>query len=213
MHSTRPLHLGILGAGRIGSTLARHWVRAGHTVVLGSRSPERLTDLVGELGPRASADTAPRAARHSDVVVLAVPHTALAATLDAVGTALDGKVVVDTTNPVTFSPDGRIVSTLPEGRTAGEATAALLPRSRVVRAFTHVMYELLASRGLAQPLLWAMTIAGDDADAKRTVADLVRDTGFTPVDIGSLAESAPLDPGGALFPQTSTAADLLARIA
>jgi 8-hydroxy-5-deazaflavin:NADPH oxidoreductase len=86
--------------------------------------------------------------------------------------------------------------------------ASLLPKSIVVRAFSHIMEELLVSRGTKQPGLFAIAIAGDNAAAKLTVAELVNDAGFAPVDIGTLAESAPLDPGGVLFPHVFTVADM-----
>lgn len=86
--------------------------------------------------------------------------------------------------------------------------AKLLPESIVVRAFTHIMDELLVSGGTKQPGLFAIAIAGDDPAAKLIVADLVNDTGFVPVDIGTLSESAPLDRGGKLFPHVFTVADM-----
>ena len=91
--------------------------------------------------------------------------------------------------------------------------AQRLPHSLVVRAFSHVMDELLVSRGSSQSGLWAMAIAGDDPVAKQIVGALVRDAGFVPVDIGTLAESLPLDPGGALFPHMFTEADMRAMLA
>lgn len=146
------------------------------------------------------------------MVLLAVAYPGVVAVLEDAGEDLAGKILIDATNPMGLDPDGRIVSTLPSGVTQGAHTAALLPRTRVVRAFTHVMEELLDNRGRTQPLLWAMAIAGDDAAAISLTADLVRDTGFTPVPIGSLADSAALDPGGVLFPHMYTAADLQAAL-
>lgn len=100
------------------------------------------------------------------------------------------------------------MSTLGDSLTEGSYLAKLLPNSTVVHAFSHIMEELLVSRGTHQPGLFAVAIAGDDRDAKSIVSRLVLDTGFVPVDIGELKESAPLDPGGFLFPHVYTPSDM-----
>lgn len=118
------------------------------------------------------------------------------------------KIIIDATNPFSLSQEGHVISTLGPNVTAGTYMAKLLPESIVVRAFTHIMDELLVSGGTKQPGLFAIAIAGDDPAAKLIVADLVNDTGFVPVDIGTLSESAPLDRGGKLFPHVFTVADM-----
>jgi hypothetical protein len=187
-------------------------VAAGHTVAFGSRAPQRLTGFIGPLGDRAQALAYAEAAEAGDMVLLSMPHPALAEVVQLVGHHLAGKIVIDATNPVVLTQDGRVVSTLAPGLTQGRDTARLLPDSVVVRAFTHVMDELLWSRGTRQRHFWGMALAGDNAEAKRTVADLVYDAGFTPVDLGGLDDSAPLDPGGSVFPHMFTPADLRAVV-
>ncbi|WP_020135628.1 NADPH-dependent F420 reductase [Streptomyces sp. 351MFTsu5.1] len=205
-HASR--RLGILGAGNVGQPIGRHWVAAGHTVTFGSRSPEHLSPFVASLDGGARAATLAEAAQVSDVVLLSVPHPALEELLDTIGDRLAGKIVIDATNPVVLTEDGRVVSTLGGGLTQGRHTAKLLPDATVVRAFTHVMDELLWSRGTRQRHFWGMALAGDDAGAKDVVAQLVHDAGFVPVDLGGLDDSAALDPGGAVFPHMFTPADL-----
>lgn len=202
--------ISILGAGKIGQAVAQLWLRAGHSICFGARSPAKLTAIVEALGPRASAKSIREAAAEGEVVLLAVPYTAVEELTSMVGDELAGKIVLDATNPFGISPEGRVISTLGSSYTAGSRMATLLPKSTIVRAFTHVMEELLVSRGTSQPGLFAMATAGDDPTAKLLVADLIRDTGFVPVDIGTLAESAPLDPGGILFPHLFTEADMRA---
>lgn len=204
------LKLGVLGAGNIGRPIGRHWLAAGHTVTFGSREPGALQPFVAQLGHHAAAASHLEAVEASEVILLSVPHPALDELLAAIGARLAGRIVIDATNPMGLSSDGRIISTLDPGRAQGSRTAAMLPSSQVVRAFTHVMDELLWSRGTQQAHFWGMAIAGDDAAAKEVVAGLVRDTGFTPVDIGGLDDSARLDPGGVIFPHMFTPADLRA---
>lgn len=204
--------LSIVGAGKIGRAVGRHWLRAGHRVTFGVRSPLRPESGPDPVDDRLRVVSIPDAIDAGNPILLAVPYAALDELTRTVGARLVGKIVIDAVNPAGSSPDGHLVSTLPFGVTAGTDLAHRLPGATIVRAFSHVMDELLVSRGTNQPLRWAMAVAGDDPDAKRITSDLVRDTGFTPVDIGDLAGSAPLDPGGILFPNMFTPADLRSAI-
>lgn len=195
--------IAILGAGKIGRPIGRHWLAAGHEVVFGSRRPERLTDLGG-----VKAAGFAEAAASAEVVLLSVPYPALAELLETAGGALDGKIVVDATNPMGLSAEGHIISLLDPGVTQGRATADRLPGARVARAFTHVMDELLWSRGTQQRDFWGMAYAADDPGTGEVVAGLISDAGFTPVGLGGLDDSAALDPGGPVFPHLFTPADL-----
>lgn len=208
-----PRSISILGAGKIGQAVAQLWLRAGHAVCFGVRTPEKLSSLVKSLGSQASAKSLEDAAAGGEIVFVAIPYDAIDDVVALTAPQLAGKIVIDASNPFALSQQGRIVSSLEPGISAGSRMAQRLPQSNVVRAFSHVMDELLLSRGLNQPGLWAMAIAGDDPVAKHIVGELVSDTGFVPVDIGTLAESLPLDPGGALFPHMFTVADMHARLA
>ncbi|MDO8953294.1 MAG: NADPH-dependent F420 reductase [Gammaproteobacteria bacterium] len=203
-----PLQISILGAGKIGLALTTLWIRAGHSVCLGARNPEKLQAEIDKLGLKASVKSIKDAAEASDIVVLAVPYPVVQGLVSEISNELKNKILIDATNPFGFSPEGHVISTLGPKITAGTHMANLLPESTIVRAFTHIMDELLVSRGTRHPGLFAMAIAGDDPTAKATVAGLVSDTGFVPIDIGNLAESLPLDPGGILFAHVFTVADM-----
>ncbi|GAA4785931.1 NADPH-dependent F420 reductase [Streptomyces ziwulingensis] len=206
--ATTPLRIGILGAGSIGRPIGRHWSAAGHRMTFGSRNPERLSEFVAGSCPEARTAGLFETAETNDVLLLSVPHPAWPELLESVGNSLAGKLVIDATNPMGLSDDGHIISTLGPGLTQGRHASKSLPDTTIVRAFTHVMDELLWSRGTQQRHFWGMAYAGDDTDAKDTVRGLILDAGFTPVDLGGLDDSAPLDPGGPLFPHMFTPADL-----
>ncbi|MGL5816416.1 MAG: NADPH-dependent F420 reductase [Phycicoccus sp.] len=178
---------GLIGSGNIGGTLARLAVDAGHDVVLSnSRGPETLADLVADLGPRARAATAQEAATLGDVVVVTVP---LKAIRDLPLAALDGKVVVDTTN---YYPDrdGRI-DTLEDGSaTTSELLQAAAPGARVVKGFNNIFFRHLAvlARPAGAPDRSTLPIAGDDIEAKTVVARAVGEIGYDTLDLGPLAE-------------------------
>jgi 8-hydroxy-5-deazaflavin:NADPH oxidoreductase len=179
--------LGLIGSGHIGSTVARLAVDAGHDVVLSnSRGPQTLTDLVQELGPRARAATAAEAAAAGDIVVVTVP---LKAYRQVPVEPLRGKVVIDTNN---YYPqrDGHIAELDDESTTTSELLQAHLPESHVVKAFNNIYFAHLASlaRPAGSPERSVLAIAGDDAEAKRTVAEFLDSIGYDAYDVGPLAE-------------------------
>ena len=180
--------IGLIGAGHIGSQVARLAVANGYDVVISnSRGPESLKDLVAELGPRARAGTVLDAATAGDIAVVTIP-------LKAIGTVpvepLAGKVVIDTNN---YYPqrDGHIPELDNESTTTSELLQAHLPASKVVKAFNHIYAAQLTTDGTpaGTPNRRALVIAGDDPEAKKTVTHLLDQFGFDTVDAGPLKES------------------------
>ena len=181
------MRIGLIGAGNIGSTLARLAVEHGHDVMLSnSRGPETLGGLVSHLGARAVAGTAAEAAAFGDVVVVAIP---LKNYRRVPAAELANKIVIDANN---YYPqrDGQIPGLDDDAVTTSELLAAFLPESRVVKAFNNIYYADLAAQGepAGTPGRRALPIAGDDPEAKKAVADLIEEFGFDVVDAGGLAE-------------------------
>lgn len=206
---TKLTHVAVIGTGAIGRSLGQQWYEAGHMITFGSRNPGSTAQFLNAADDgRLNVSDILRASEAADVVVLAVPHSSLPEVADAIRSSVDGKIIIDCTNAVEFTPDGRLASGLAAGETEGRYAARLFPDSHVVRTFTHIQDELLDSRGRRQPGVWAAAVAGDDAASKDVVSSLVQDIGFVPVDIGTLDESTPLDPGGSLFPNMFTPADM-----
>jgi len=179
--------IGLIGSGKIGSTVARLAVAAGYDVVLSnSRGPETLAGLVADLGPRARAATADGAAEAGDLVVVTIP---LRAYRSVPVEPLTGKIVLDTNN---YYPhrDGQIPELDDETTTTSELLQAHLPGSKVVKVFNNIYFKHLLSlrRPAGAPDRSALLIAGDDADAKATVTALLDDLGYDTVDAGPLAE-------------------------
>ena len=180
--------IGLIGAGHIGSQLARLAVKNGYNVVISnSRGPETLADLVRELGPHARAATPKEAGQLGDIVVVTIPLKNLG---DVPVAPLAGKVVIDTLN---YYPqrDGHIADLDKEKTTTSEMVQEHLPRSRVVKAFNHIYAAELTTHGqpAGSPGRRALAIAGNDAGAKQEVAALIDQFGFDTVDIGPLGES------------------------
>jgi predicted dinucleotide-binding enzyme len=179
--------IGIIGAGLIGSQLARLFTTTGHDVVIAnSRGPETLTDLIDELGDRARAATVQEVAEAGEIVVVTIPLK----NIDTVPVApLAGKVVIDTDN---YYPerDGHIAELDDETTTTAEMLQSRLPESKVVKAFNHIYAADLVEHGqpAGTPGRRALVIAGDDAEAKATVASIIDSFGYDVVDAGALAE-------------------------
>jgi 8-hydroxy-5-deazaflavin:NADPH oxidoreductase len=188
------LRIGIIGAGMIGSTLAKLWVDAGHEVRLASRHPDTLKALVEPLGKRASCGTAKQAAEFGDVVMLTVPLKAVPDLARDLVSSLTGKIVLDTGNAYERRDGGtaRLASQHPQG-SAGWA-AAMFPGSRWVKAFNTVYFKTLEKEAHRDGDRVGIPLAGDDPRALEMAAGLVRDAGFDPVIVGSLARGKEFEP-------------------
>lgn len=206
-----PLKIGIIGTGRIGGALARHWVNAGHEVLVSSRNPDELRPLAAELGPRARVGTPREAAAFGSVVLVSVPYGAMPQIGNDFAAELAGKVIIDTSNPVERREGAQALEWQRKG--AGVSTAELLKNDRVVRAFNCIPAASLANEANRQPARIAIPIGGDDAAAIAIAERLIRDAGFDPVMVGSLAKTREFDLGQPLAVGDLSAAELRARIA
>jgi predicted dinucleotide-binding enzyme len=186
--------IGFIGSGRIGSTVARLAVDAGHEVVMSnSRGPETLADLVSGLGPNARAATGEEAAAAGDLVVVTIP---LKAYLEVPAEPLAGKPVLDTIN---YYPqrDGAFPGLDDGSVTSSELLQQHLPDAHVVKVFNNINFRHLASLGrpAGDPDRSALPIAGDDADAKAAVSRFLDSLGYDAYDAGGLAEGWRFQPG------------------
>lgn len=180
--------IGLIGAGHIGSQVARLSIRHGYDVVISnSRGPETLQDLIRDLGPQARAGTPAQAAEAGDIVVVTIPLKNIG---DVPVAPLAGKIVIDTNN---YYPqrDGQIRELDNEEATTSELLQRHLPDSKVVKAFNHIYAAALTTDGqpAGTPGRRALAISGDDADANRIVTRLIDQFGFDVVDLGPLSES------------------------
>ena len=207
---SKPLKIGIIGAGRIGGTLGELWVKAGHEVLLSSRHPERLKGLAKRLGPRARAGTPRQAAAFGDVVLVSVPYHATPQIGRDFAAELAGKIVLDTGNPFPGRDGEMALAARAKG--AGLASAEFLPGVRLVRAFNSVGHYALRSGAHRAGERIAIPLAGDDKEALVMAARLVRDAGFEPVVVGALSRAKIFDAGTSVFGQALTARELRRRL-
>jgi 8-hydroxy-5-deazaflavin:NADPH oxidoreductase len=194
------VQIAILGAGLVGSTLGRLWNAAGHDVTFAARDAARPRALAAELGQRAHAASVADAVAGAEVVLVAVPGPAVTDVLQAVG-PLDGRVMIDAANSF-----GQQQVTL-------RSLADAFPQARWARAFNSLSASIMADDNHRKPP-WVMFLSGDE-ETKPVVAQLIRDAGFDPVDLGGIDDSRLQDPGSALWTNILThdeATALVARI-
>lgn len=203
--------IGIIGAGRMGSTLGKLWVAAGYQVLLSSRHPDELKPLIQSMGDHARAVTPRQAAAQGDIVVMAVPYGALPDLGKQLADVLHGKVVLDLTNPYPGRDGAAAVLAMQQG--SGRTTAQYLPGTRVVRGFNSLPAATLAAQAHRSGDQVAIPLAGDDPAALAQVATLVTAAGFTPVTIGSLDSARLFQPGSALYLKMLTADQLRQALA
>jgi 8-hydroxy-5-deazaflavin:NADPH oxidoreductase len=208
------MRIGVIGAGRIGGNAARLFAAAGHEVLLSfSRDRSRLRELAGAIGDRAGVGSVGEAGRFGEVVLLSVPWGLIAAVVEEAG-ALEGRVVIDTTNQ--FGRGG--VERIAGGRTAAELNQERLPGARLVKAFNTLTAGFQAAAAGREPAEQRVVLflCGDDEGAKATVGELIVDAGFAPVDLGGLADAAPMEPprrAGAVYGEEYRPAEARAVVA
>ena len=175
------MKIGIIGAGRVGSTLGRRWAGCGHEIVYGVRNPEDSKHQA--LTDHAQVVSSPEAAQAGEIVVLSVHWGAVQAAVDSIKAGLDGKILVDCTNPVGANLGGS---------SAAEQIQAWAPESTVVKSFNQI-----GSNIMAEPVLDGrkaiLFVASDSADACTTVEGLATELDFEVVAMPSLSYARQLE--------------------
>ncbi|GGT06498.1 NADP oxidoreductase [Streptomyces kurssanovii] len=190
------MRIGVLGTGNMADALATHWVRAGHEVAVGGRDERGAQRLAGRLGGGARHGSLRMAAEFGEAVLAALPYGAGADVARELHAALDGKVLLDCSNPV--GPGFRLLTD--GGPSAARRLAAAAPGAHVVKAFNLCHEDVWRMNPPAfdgRPL--AVPVCGDDGAALALVSELVRDTGCEPVAGGGLERAGLLEATAALF--------------
>ena len=204
--ATPKMRIGVIGAGWLGGTVGRLWVKAGHEVLFSSRHPGELVRMTRELGPRASTGTPRQAAEFGSVVLFAVPYDALPELGRDLREVLRGKILLDACNPASGSDSALAREAQANG--VGQTSAKYLPGTRLVRAFSAVDATAVEASAGRQSGKMGVPLAGDDAQAVQVAVQLVRDAGCEPVVGGNLAAAARFQRGGPGFRANTTAPEL-----
>jgi hypothetical protein len=191
----------IIGIGKIGGAVARHLVAGGESVVMAATDQSHVEALADQLGPLARAASVEEAIADGDAVVFAVWLDTMRELITQHARLLEGKVVVDPSNPIGFDESGQLFRTLPEGQSASSVVAALLPAgAHYVKAFGTLGADALATGARREPRRAVLFYATDDDTAAATIERLVRAAGFDPLKAGGVADAGRIEvPGGDLF--------------
>jgi len=180
------MKVAIIGAGNVGKALATSISRAGHEVTISAHSPESAQEAAREVGATPAESNA-AAVQGANVVILAIPYQAGEAVSAEIADGAAGHVVVDATNPLKPDYSGMATDT-----SAAEEFQAQLPKSSVVKAFNTVFASNQSDpKASDQPI--DGFVAGDDADAKAQVLELVESIGLKPLDVGPLSAARYLE--------------------
>ena len=201
-----PTQIGIIGSGTMGGPMGLLWAQAGHEILYSSRNPDQLMDLVQDAAPRASAGYADAAAFFGEVILLAVPPSAIPQIGEDYGHLMQGKVVIDISNPRADRDGVEMTEDWLEMGT-GLAMAQYLPGLRFVKAF-----NTLGSRMLGNPMSdgqrIGVPIASDDPEAIEITAGLAQDLGFEPVIVGALSRAKEFDRGSPIWVTGASAQEI-----
>jgi predicted dinucleotide-binding enzyme len=191
--------IAIIGVGNIGSAVAGHLVSGDELVVLAAKKQSDAEAVAQKLGPRATAASVEDAIADADAVVFALWLDALQDVLPRNSQRLEGKVVLDPSNPLGFDENGQMIRTLPEGQSSGSIVVSLLPASaHYVKAFGTLAADSLANSANREPRA-VLFYATDDDEAAATAERLIRVAGFDPLKVGGVADATRIEmPGGDL---------------
>ncbi|GAA0529734.1 NAD(P)-binding domain-containing protein [Paractinoplanes ferrugineus] len=182
------MHIGVIGAGQLGATLAEWCAQSGHDVAIASRHPQELLDMAGRLGDHVLAMPVEDAATYAEAVLFAPPWESAHEAIELTNGALAGKVVIDATNPGEATPDGR---------SGLETLMEWAPEAHWAKAFNTLPASVLARRRGHDPLL-AEFVCTDEPVARRTATRLIRELGFAPYYAGTAETARLTETGGPL---------------
>ena len=182
------MDIAIIGAGNVGRALASSFTRAGHSVVVTARDPGHAASVAAATGATTASSNAAAAAA-AGIVVLATPFSSAEAIATEIRDAVEGKVVIDVSNRMSFGPNGPEMDTATSN---AEELARFLPGARIVKAF-----NTLFASNQSDPITLGVQldgyVAGDDAAARASVLELVASLGLNPVDAGPLSRARQLE--------------------
>jgi len=187
------MKVAIIGSGNVGKALATSGVRAGHSVTLTATTPEKAAEAAKATGARAASSNV-EAIKDADLVILAVPTNKLGDVFRGLGSAIDGKVVLDVTNRINTQNPSEVL----EGLSNAEEIHKRHPKVRVVKGLNHAFAARHANPTVNGTRLDGF-VAGDDQGAKDTALEFVGSIGFRPIDAGPLVMARAIESMGLLI--------------
>lgn len=189
----------VIGLGNIGKTVAQNFVKGNRPVIIASRKLEDATALAQELGSLATASETGEAIRNADIIILSVWFNTIQELFEQYGTELQGKIIIDPSNPIAPDENGGFKKIIGEKESAGQLNAALLPKgAKLVKAFGTLGAASLASAAHQSPEKSVLFYATDDTAVDTAVEQLIKDNGFDAIKVGGIDQSIRIEVFGDL---------------
>jgi hypothetical protein len=192
--------IGVIGSGTVGRTLALGFDKHGYETMIGARRPEKVNTFRNQERPNIAVGTFEEAAVFGEIIVLAVKGTAAKDVARTLKNDLEGKIVIDATNPIADMPpeDGVLRYFTSLERSLMEDLQEIVPKAKIVKAFNTVSSHNMVNPDFGDDIP-SMMICGNDEDAKKRVGEIVNEFGFEPEDFGSVKGARALEPFVMLF--------------
>ena len=189
----------VIGMGNIGTTIATNLVKGNRPVIVAERKMEKATGLAKKLGALVQPMDIPAAIKEADIIVFAIWFSAIKELLHQYAADLDGKIIVDPSNPIAPDEKGGFKKIIGEKETAGEILSSLIPKNaKLVKALGSLGVASLAVFALQKPEHAVLFYATDDTSINAEINELIRDNGFEPVHIGGIDQSIRIEVFGDL---------------
>ena len=196
---TQKSKVAVIGLGNIGVVVATNLVKGNRSVIIADRKIEKAKNLAQQLGNLAKPSEIPAAIKEADIIVLAVWFDAIKELFNTYATALQGKIIIDPSNPIAPDEKGGFKKIIAENQSAGEILSSLLPKNaKLVKALGTLGAASLEKAAFQQPERAVLFYATDDASINTEIQALIRDSGFEPVRVGGLDQSIRIEVFGDL---------------
>ncbi len=198
VNSNKP-KVAVIGLGNIGNAVAKNLVKGNRPVIVADRKIEKATELAQKLGTLAQPMEIPAAINEADIIVFAIWFDAIKELLNEYATELQGKIIVDPSNPIAPDDKGGFKKIIGENESAGEILSSLLPKNaKLTKALGTLGVASLAGAAFQKPEASVLFYATDNTSINADIEQLIRDNGFEPVRIGGIDQSIRIEVFGDL---------------
>lgn len=197
--NTSKTTVSVIGLGNIGQAIATNLVKGNHSVILASRDSEKTKALVGKLGNLASTKEITAAIKEADVIIPAIYFNALKEFFQTYSKELEGKIIVDVSNPIAPDGNGGFKKIIGEQESAGKILADLIPKSaKLIKAFGTLGAGSLLNSAFNEPGRKVLFYASDSTNSNQQIEELITSSGFVPFNVGGIDQSIKIEVFGDL---------------
>lgn len=197
--NTLKTKVAVIGIGNIGTAIARNLVKGNHPVILASRDNEKTKSLAGELGNLANPQEIIEAIKEADVVIPAIQFNALNEFFQTFSKELNGKIIIDVSNPIAPDGNGGFKKIIAENESAGKMLSDLIPKgAKLIKAFGTLGAGSLLNSAFNEPDKKVLFYASDSTNSNQQIEELITSSGFVPFNVGGIDQSIKIEVFGEL---------------